>query len=237
MVHSIKQFYGDTLGALDGEIGHVKDFYFDDRSWALRYLVADTGSWLTGRQVLIAPHAFVRSDPSQRVLTVSLTRHQIENSPSIDTHKPVSRQYEEEYYKYYGWPSYWQGDALWETSGSPIIEPPTSPRINQDTTSDPQQREPSETHLISAHAVIGYHIQASDGPIGHICDFLIDEQNWSIVEVVIKIGHRFSGIEVKLPTRSVVRISYEDSTVFLNVTKETVEQSPAFQPAPEIAAP
>ena len=104
MLRSIKQLYGDKLGASDGEIGHVKDFYFDDQNWAIRYLVADTGSWLPGRQVLISPHSLGRLDQAEKILRVNLTRKQIEDSPSIESHKPVSRQYEEEYYRYYGWP-------------------------------------------------------------------------------------------------------------------------------------
>src|SRR5580700_5058366 len=124
MLLSTKQLTGDRLGASDGEIGHVKDFYFDDRSWVVRYLIADTGSWLPGRKVLVSPHAIGKLRPAGKVLPVNLTRKQIEDSPSIETHKPVSRQFEEEYYRYYGWPFYWQGDGLWGVSGIPLIEPP-----------------------------------------------------------------------------------------------------------------
>ena len=109
MLRSIKQLYGDKLGASDGEIGHVKDFYFDDQNWVVRYIVADTGSWLSGRQVLISPHSFGSLPQAGKVLRVNLTRKQIENSPSIDSHKPVSRQYEEEYHRYYGWPTIGKG--------------------------------------------------------------------------------------------------------------------------------
>ena len=112
MLRSIKQLIGNALGASDGEIGHVKDFYFDDQKWAIRYVVVETGTWLAGRAVLISPHAFGRFHQAEKVLRIRLTRKQIENGPSIDAHKPVSRQYEEEYHRYYGWPYYWQGDAL-----------------------------------------------------------------------------------------------------------------------------
>ena len=104
MLHSIQQRYGEKLRATDGEIGHVRDFYFDDKTWTIRYLVADTGGWLTDRQVLISPHALGHLYPKGSVLFVNLTRKQIERSPSIDDHKPVSRQHEEEYHRYYGYP-------------------------------------------------------------------------------------------------------------------------------------
>src|SRR5947209_3460626 len=124
MLRTVKQLQGDKLGACDGEIGHVKDFYFDDVDWVVRYVVADTGSWMPGRLVLISPHALGPLYQGGRVLLVNLTREQIEKSPSIETHKPVSRQYEEDYHQYYGWPYYWQGDGLWGMSGFPVVPPP-----------------------------------------------------------------------------------------------------------------
>jgi hypothetical protein len=227
MLRSIKQLYGDKLGASDGEIGHVKDFYFEDENWGVRYLVADTGSWLTGRLVLISPYSLGRLTQAGKVLRVRLTRKQIEDSPSIGTHLPVSRQYEEEYHKYYGWPYYWQGDSLWGMSGVPMLNlMPTPLPTGQDSASNRHHNNP-DAHLRSAKAVNGYSLQATDGPLGHICDFMMDDQSWAIGQLVIKTGHRLSGKEVQIPTRNVDRISYEDSTVFVNLTREAVEQSPA----------
>jgi hypothetical protein len=232
MLRSIKQLYRDKLGASDGEIGHVNDFYFDDRNWAIRYVVADTGTWLPGRQVLLSPHAFGNSlHESGKLLLVNLTRKQIEGSPSIDLHKPVSRQYEEEYYRYYGWPYYWQGDGLWGMSGFPILELPTNPPPVQPTAaSGPPPKRP-DASLRSTRSVSGYHLHASDGIAGHVSDFMMDTQSWAIRQLVIRTGHRFSGKEVPIPTSQVERISYEESTVFVNVTIAAIEQNPA-QPIP-----
>jgi hypothetical protein len=232
MLRSIKQLYGDKLGASDGEIGHVKDFYFDDQNWAIRYLVADTGSWLPGRQVLISPQSLGRLDQAEKVLRVSLTRKQIEHSPSIESHKPVSRHYEEEYYRYYGWPFYWQGDALWGMSGVPILGMPAKPLPNESDTTSGSQPERADAHLRSARAVNGYHLRTGDGMIGHVCDFMMDAQSWAIAQLVIKTGHRFSGKEVLIPTKNVDRISWDESTVFVNLTREAVEQSAQHPVAP-----
>jgi hypothetical protein len=226
MLQSIKQLYGNKLGASDGEIGHVKDFYFDDQIWGIRYLVADTGSWLPGRQVLISPYSLGHLAQTGKVLRVNLTRKQIENSPSIELHKPLSRQYEEEYHRYYGWPYYWQGNGLWGMSGFPILELPARPLPSEPKTASGPQPEPTEAHLRSTQAVNGYHLQASDGTVGHVCDFMMDTQSWALRQLVVKTGHRLSGKEVQIPTRKVDRISYLDSTVFVNLTREAVEQSP-----------
>ena len=125
-----EEMYGDKIAALDGDVGHVKDFYFDDENWVIRYLVVDTGSWLTGRLVLLSPHAFGKLDQHEKTLHVKLRKLQIQDSPSIDSHKPVSRQFETEYYGYYGWPTYWEGDASGPAAdggrsrGPPTVPPP-----------------------------------------------------------------------------------------------------------------
>jgi hypothetical protein len=202
----------------------------------VRYLVADTGSWLPGREVLISPHAFGSLDRTGKILRVNLTRKQIEDSPSIESHKPVSRQFEEEYYRYYGWPYYWQGSGLWGMSGFPVLELPPKPLPGEPASASGRSAESTDAHLRSTQAVNGYHLQASDGTVGHICDFMMDDQSWAIRQLVIKTGHRFSGKEVQIPTSKVDRISYEESTVFVNLTTKAVEQSPAHHLAPVAAA-
>src|SRR5664279_930043 len=107
MLSNAKTLKGYTLDSLDGEIGEVNEFYFDDRHWTIRYLVADTGNWLTGRQVLISPYALVAVVREEQHIAINLTKKQIENSPSLESDKPVSRQFEVDYYGYYDWPMYW----------------------------------------------------------------------------------------------------------------------------------
>jgi hypothetical protein len=226
MLRSIKELYGNKLNTADDEIGHVKDFYFDDRSWAVRYVIVDTGSWLPGRQVLISPHAFGQVHQTGKHLAVNLTRKQIEDSPSILAHQPVSRQYEEEYHRYYGWPVYWQGDGLWGMSGFPFLELPPQPGATKAKT-EVTHGKAGDAHLRSTQAVNGYHLHASNGILGHVCDFLMDSKSWAIDQLVIKIGHRFSGKEVQIPTEKVEHISYDDSAVHVNLTTEAVELSPA----------
>jgi len=227
MLRSLKQSYGEKLGALDGEIGQVKDFYFDDRNWTVRYVVAETGPWLTSRQVLLSPRAIGRLFQDGRAMLVNLKRKQIEDSPPIEWHKPVSRQYEEEYHRYYGWPGYWDGDGLWGgIHAFPILETPEKISPGTSEVRAASKSEKADAHLRSTLAVKGYNLRATDGIAGHICDFMVDEDNWAIGELVIKIGHRFTGSEVLVPVTCVERISYEESTVFVNLTKTAVEEKP-----------
>ena len=221
MLQNIKELYGNKLAASDGDIGQVMDFYFDDKTWVIRYLVADTGSWLTGRLVLLSPHAFGKLDLVENTLQVKLHKKQIENSPSIESHKPVSRQYEIEYYRYYGWPAYWDGSAMWGLGGFPVVMPPSKDELE----AQQKYHHRDDKHLRSTNAVNGYHIHTPDGPIGHVTGFLVDDRSWAIRELVVEAGHWYAGKEILIAPNDVERISYEDSTVFVNLNKETIQRT------------
>jgi PRC-barrel domain len=227
MLRSIKQLFGDKLGGYDSEIGHVKDFYFDDKHWAVRYVVADTGSWIPGRLVLISPHVFDKFPQGGKTLPVNLTRRQIEGSPAIETHKPVSRQYEEEYYQYYGWPYYWQGNEVWGMSGFPILSKKSKPFRGEPPTNGVAKPEGVHAHLRSARDVIGYQIQTGDEIVGHVTDFMMDDKRWVICHLVVNTGNRFSGNKVLLSPGQVERISWDESKIYVNVGKKALLQRPA----------
>ncbi len=236
MLRSIKQLYGEKLVTSEGDIGHVKDFYFDDQKWAIRYIVVDTDAWLSARFVLISPHAFGNLHQDRNVLLVNLTRKQIENSPSIESHKPVSRQYEERYYRYYGWPSYWLGEAMWGVSGFPVILPPAYPLPSNQATGGGSLHTGDDPHLRSTQAVSGYHIQTSDAMIGHVIDFMMDDKSWAIRHLVVETGHWPSGKEIAISPNHIDWISYEESKVYVNVTKEAILQAPEYHVPPPGAA-
>lgn len=226
MHHDIQDLYGHPLSATDGDIGHVQDFYFDDKNWAIRYLVVNTGNWLTGRLVLLSPHAFLSLEPKDEILQVNLSRKQIANSPSIATHRPVSRQYEEDYYQYYGWPAYWEGGGMWGAAGFPVTTPPATQARHHH---GHNQRD--DIHLHSTTAVKGYQLQASDGPFGMVSSFLVDDKTWAIMELVAETGHWYAHKKVLVPTPEIERLSYTESTVFVRVTRASLQQL-----APNVAA-
>jgi hypothetical protein len=192
---------------LDGEIGRVKSFYFDVQNWAAPYLVAETGTWLASRQVLIPPQAVRGGRSVDNVFTVNLTRRQIEDSPALEWHKPVSRKYEEDYHQYYGWPYYWECDSSWP--GIRLFG-----------------NEPPDGHLRRTQEVNGYDVQTSRGTIGRVCDFMFNDHSWPIDHVVVKADRRWTESEFQIPTKNVNRISYLDSAVFVHWAKETVGQTP-----------
>jgi len=230
MLRSIKNLFEDKLGALDGEIGHVNDFYFDDETWAVRYLVANTGSWMPGRLVLISPHAFGNLYQGGKILLVNLTRQQIERGPSIESPTPVSREFEEDYHRHFGWPFYWQGGEMWGMSGFPVVPGPR--RLpKKHLTAKGGDRESDEPHLRSAKAIIGLHIQATDETAGHVADFVMDDENWAIQYMVVDAGHWLSGKRVMISPSLIDRIGWKESKVYVNLTKKDILGSPIFDPA------
>ena len=216
---------------MDGEIGHVKDLYFDDLSWAVRYVIVNTGPWLTGRLVLISPHAFWNVKQDSDCLYVSLTRNQVENSPPIETHKPVSRQYEEEYLRYYGWPSYWGSAGMVGIAAFPVAPAPhfiatEKEGLGTNTLSG------EDPHLRGTQALAGYHIQTHEGAIGHVTDFILDDESWAICRLVVETGHWYSGKEIVISPRDIDYISYEDSKVFVKVSKKSILDAPEYHESP-----
>lgn len=220
MLRKARTLKGFHLGAMDGEIGHVKDFYLDDTSWKVRYLVADTGKWLSHRKVLISPLALGSIDESQRSVHVQLTRDQVEHSPSIDADKPVSRQMEEDYLSYFGWPFYWLDPLMW---GAPAAIGPTA--------TPPAETHHGDPHLRSAEEIVGYHLQARDGEVGHVEDFLIDDEDWSIHELIVDTRNWLPGKRVLVSPLFIKSVNWAESTVQVRLTREALESElPEYKP-------
>lgn len=223
MLCTVKSLKGDKLDCLDGVIGEVKEFYFDDQYWTVRYLVADTGTWLENRKVLISPYALMGVRIGDNKIAVELSRKQIENSPSLDTDKPVSRQFEESYYGYYALPAYWDGPYIW--GHHPYLE---RDRAKWGTGS--KGARAWDPHLRSTQAVTGYHLQATDGEIGHVVDFVIDDETWTIRYLIVATKNWWPGKNVLISPHWIDRVSWNDSKVFLNLSREDIKRSPEFTP-------
>ena len=221
MLSKAKALKGYRLDSLDGEIGKVNEFYFDDDRWGVRYLLADTGNWLRGRTVLISPHALNEIHAEQRKISIDLTQKQIEDSPSLDSDLPVSRQFEESYYGYYGWPMYWSGPYLWGYYPYVI----RNRELSRDF--DPSEKI-WDAHLRSTDEVTGYHVEATDGSIGHIDDFVIDDENWAIRYLIIETKNWLPGKKVLISPDWIESVSWDESKLYVNVSKETIKNAPEF---------
>ncbi len=221
MLYKAKKLDKYKLKGKDGEIGSVKEFYFDDKHWAIRYLVADTGNWLTGRQVLISPYALVNIDDETENIVVNMTEKQIEDSLPLDSDKPVSQQFEKSYFDYYDYPAYWHGRSMW--GAFPFIM-----REEPELIIDDKEKESWDPHLRSTKDVSGHNIQAHDGEIGHVEDFIIDDESWAIRYLVIDTKNWWGGKKVLISPHWIDRISWEDSKVFVNLSREIIKQSPEY---------
>lgn len=221
MLYKANSLKGFKMNSRDGEIGSINEFYFDDRHWTIRYLVAETGGWLMGRQVLISPRALGSVDMVARQIEIDLTKKQIEESPALDSAKPVSRQFEQSYYSYYGWPTYWAGPYMW--GAYPYLA--YDPQLWKNEKHEEESWDPS---LRSTNTVDGYHIQAEDGEIGHVVDFIIDDATWAIRYLVVDTRNWWPGKKVLISPQWIKRVSWADSKVMVELTKDAIKQSPEY---------
>ena len=231
MLRTVSTLKGSVINATDGEIGHVEECFFDDEAWAVRYLVVDTGSWLSSRKVLISPYSVTQPLGSGRVIDVALTREQVKQSPDIDTHEPVSRRHEHDYLSYYGYPAYWTGDSLWAMGAYPLVPMLVPPadyaerRVRAEAGTDAQ-----DVHLQSTAKVRGYHVQASDDGIGHVEDFIFDEESWAIRYLVIDTRNWWpGGTRVLVATPWIDRIEWAERKVYTTLTRDAVKASPEYR--------
>ena len=235
-----------TVEGIDGRVGTVKDFLFDDQSWKVRWMVLDTGHWLPSRQILIHPSAIVPLDlnlPERRVLpmmswgdtlavSVRLTKQQIEASPEAREDEPVTKQMEARLCDYYGWDLSW-GTAYFATNA--FVTLPAGPPVFSEAAArkaagvgdHPGDGDP---HLRSVVSVNGYHVHALDGELGRVENFLADDANWDMRYLVIATRNWWPGKHVQLAPYSVKEIDGSEERINVNVTRDQVKSSPAWDP-------
>ncbi len=242
MLYSTKELEGFAVGATDGSIGKIKDFYFDDQAWIVRYLVVETGTWLAERRVLIAWAALGEPNLRDKLIPAALTQSQVRDSPDIDTHKPFSRQQEEKYLAYYGYAHYWGGAGLVEGDLAPGLLMQSYPGVNAPLALSLEERrattrkhdtglasaDANDAHLRSASAVTGYHVHALDGDIGHVDGMLIDPRNWAIRFLILNTSNWWVGHQVMIATRLVRDIRWGDSKMSIALTREAIKGSHVY---------
>ena len=248
MLRNTKDIENYAIGATDGNVGQLKEFYFDDHAWVIRYLVVDTGSWLSSlssRKVLISPISIHDPDWVARTLPVAITREQVRNSPDIDTDKPVSRQHEMQYHDYYGYSPYWGGTGLWGAGVYPYGLYPGRvgfgwdgagrEKVNDEYARAEQARhQDDDPNLRSCNAVIGYHIHATDGEIGHVQGMLIDEDTWAIRYIVVNTSNWWLGHQALIAPQWIKDVGWLDKRVSVDLTRGSVKDAPPYDPTVEL---
>jgi hypothetical protein len=234
MLEVISALKGYAIEASDGKIGSAGDFLFDGEKWQVRWLVVDVGTWLSERMILLQPSAIAQTDYEGQKLRTNLTKAQVEGSPNISEHEPVSRQMERQLYSYYGWDPLWGGDYLGGSAGAmatPLVSEPYMGIGAASAAADTDLAPPAEDlALQSSNEVVGYHIHAADGDIGHVENLLIDSATWGIRYLIVATSNWWIGQHVLISPAAVREIDWSERHVKLNVTREQVQTSPAWDP-------
>ena len=206
-------------------MGHVHDFFFDDHDWVVRYLVDDTGKWLPGRQLLISPFAIQQAVWSSQEIILKLTTHQVQESPTVETDEPITRQKEEEMARYFGWPVYWGATGITGTSVMPRrLKKKAGPQKGPATGK-------GDPHLNSVRDVTGYHIEATDGSIGHVDDFIAEDDTWTIRYLVIDLHNWLPGRKVLISPKWIEKLRWADSKASLHLNRQRIQDSPQYDPS------
>ena len=218
----VKDLQGDTIVARDGEIGSLSDAYFDDERWTLRYLVIDTGRWLPGRKVLIAPQSVAQAEGD--VLRLELSRGEVERAPGIDADPPVSTFLRQAHEARYGYP--YGGPFLWGAPLGPAAVPPLAAAPVDRDRADQALRRAEQSHLRATSEVVGCRIHAADGEIGHVEDFVVDDQSWAITSMVVDTRNWLPGKKALVPPSAISGIDWERSMVSVRLTRDELKQAP-----------
>jgi hypothetical protein len=226
MLRSVQELQGYRIHATDGEIGEVYDFYFDDQTWTIRYLVVETGGFLSGQRVLLSTVPLGQPKWDEQTFPVLLTRQQIEESPAVNTEQPVSRQMESELYSYYGWSPYWRLSTPALAGGAMAVVQ----AIETMDEAPEEEQEPGDYHLRSVREVEGYQIQALDGEVGHVSAFIADDVTWELRYLVVDTGGWLSGREVLVAPAWIQQINWVTRKVYVDLHQEVIERSPEFDP-------
>ena len=231
MLRSLKDLERYTVSATDGDIGSVEDFFLDDEQWTIRYLVVDTVKFLDGREVLISPISFRQAEWSTHRFHLALTMAAIENCPSVDMDKPVSRQHEQDFNQYYGYPPYWGYSGVWGVGSSPALLAIRTGEVAAARATEKSEERSYDVHLRSTNEVRGYDIQGTDEAIGHVEDFIVDDETWEVRYLVIDTSNWWFGKKVLVAPKWASRISWEEKVVHVEMSRESIKNSPVFDPS------
>ena len=233
MLRSLKEIIGYTIKATNGEIGKVNDFLFDDSQWIVRYLVADTGNWLIDRLVLISPYSIGKPEWKSKQFSVKLTKEQVKDSPKIENDMPVYRQEELKLTKYYGWPGYWKGMGM---GGGPdaIVTLQEIPSRTDIKKNNEEIDEKYDSHLRSVNEVMKYNIKTIDDEFGQIYDIIVDDEKWQLRYFAVDTKKILPGKKVLCAIDWINSIDFSNSAVEVDMTKESIKNSPEYNPAEPI---
>ena len=245
MLNAVSSLKGFDIQAKDGSLGTVSDFLFDDSTWKVRWMVVDTGRWLTGRKVLVHPSAVVSADYGARELTITLTKAQVEESPDIATDRPVSQQMQNDLYGHYGWDPLWgrgmfgtgmYGGSMASGGMGAIASPLSAPAYFGAAAVQEAERgdaglDEGDPHLRSIAEVTGYHVHATDGDIGHVQDFLLDNASWGVRYLIVDTSNWWVGQHVLISPYSVKSVDWSERHIRLDLTRDKIKSSPSWDPA------
>lgn len=233
MLRSTNEITGRLTGyqvrATDGKVGHCSDLLFDDEHWAVRWVVVDTGGWLPGRKVLVSPICLSEPDWSNKVLPARFDKDRLARAPRLEEQAPVSRRYERALAEHFSVLPYWAGAGTWGAAAYPGLLWRPDREATQVLAGDVIEKETG--NLRSAREVRGYRIHAEDDEVGHVEDFILDDEDWTLRYVVVDTRNWWPSKKVLVSPDWIADIAWPDQRVLVDLTKAQIENAPEYDPA------
>jgi hypothetical protein len=234
MSSTARQLCGFAVRARDGGGGRVHDLYFDDQDWSVRFVVVGVGRWPFDRRVLISPPELREPDEGEEVLPVALSRAQLGECPEAHVQRTVSAMRRKERSAHREGLPVW----LWRPPFGACPVPPFALLPMDDEGGEGDwggtrlrvDGDERDVHLRSVSEVIGYHIQAKDGEIGHVEDFVLCDEDWLIKYLLVDTRNWWGGRKVVVEPQWVEEFKCGESKVYLKLARGGVEGIPEYDP-------
>ncbi|EPX77919.1 hypothetical protein [Salipiger mucosus] len=226
MLMSFHDLRSYGIHATDKQTGSINDFYFDDHEWRLRYLVAHTGFFLTGRETLVGAARLGTPDTERMELPINLSAQELRTAEPGEAHQPANAQRHATHMlpDTGFWAPYLVATELFYTP-SRAQELMAETRDENDTT---EAEDYQDMKLRSMVEVIGYKIAEKDGDVGSVCGFLIDPEDWTLQHVVVETGHWLPGRRVAITTRWIEAADWHEQRIHVEVSRQEIEEAPTL---------
>jgi len=225
MLRSLTEMVGYKISATDGEVGRVVQFFLDDERWAVRYLVTETGHFFGSRRVLVSPISVRALDSETRRVQATRSVEKFNNAPGIESEQPVTRRRERENSRYYGYLPYWEGSGCW---GNGSVPASLALSGSSAAATDPND-ESNSVHVRTTRELRGYRVHGSDGAVGQVASFIVDDLTWEVRYLVVDTSGGWFGKKVLVAPSWAYRVSWANQTIYLDVARSQITAAPAWK--------
>jgi sporulation protein YlmC with PRC-barrel domain len=224
MLIKTEDLKGFNTESIDDIQGEIYDFYFDDLFWNIQYLLIKTGGLLKEKSILMSHVVLGVPDIERQALSVKVSFQTNNKKEKPEELQTISESKEKKASEILNWP-------LSRLNLVSLDEKDLKNLINNMVTDGKQHYENENLHLRSRNEVLGYHIQAKNGEIGHVDDLIIETESWKIRYLIVDTRNWLpGGKDVLISPAWIEKIKWNKNRVYIDLKKGVIENSPPYDP-------